>query len=130
MSAAARRTTLATSGADGMAIGTAQAAGHPDAELIEVCRQHCINMDAYNASDEANLAFDDTAPQPLGEAYDRTRDFISAAKPQTMDGILAKARAALHEGTNPSGQIDIGGTPGEQWALDLIHDLVRIGGAA
>ncbi len=96
-------------------------ASSPDAELIRVCAQHCINMDAFNNGEEG---FDG----PLWAAYRHTRDFITASKPQTLAGVLAKARAARHEAHYD--EDDWGGTMGEAWAPEIINALLRVTGGA
>jgi hypothetical protein len=55
---------------------TAVPADEADAELIRACAQHAINMDAYNATDEINNVLNG-GPEPLWEAYEKTRNFIS-----------------------------------------------------
>lgn len=96
-----------------------------DAELIAACTKHIANADAYNASDEPD--FDDR-PKPLLAAYRATGQAISHAKPVTLAGIVAKARAAKH---------DAGGAPSgrevwdDRWTASIVDDLLRVcGGAA
>lgn len=95
-------------------------APHPDAELLRICAQHIVNLRAFNASTVDAEEDDD----PLWTAYTRTRDAIGGAKPCTLDGMLAKARAAKAEARSPAGIDDPEGTPGEQWAWDLVNDLL------
>ena len=57
------------------------APGNPDAELIRVCNEHVTNLHASNASSI------DTDEDPLWDAYERTRDAISGAKPRTLAGM-------------------------------------------
>ena len=95
---------------------------HPDAELIRICAEHIANRTAANA-DESNLEPEDN---PLWRAYCRTWDAIEAAKPQTMGGVLAKARAAAEEGS----VLDEDGLPSDPkaaaWAWHLVNDLLRL----
>jgi hypothetical protein len=101
---------------------------HPDAELIRICAEHPINMQNYN--DLGDMRDDNDA---LWAAYERTRNAISAAEPQTMEGILAKARAAKAEAVDGDGdgEESWGGSMGEPWAFDIVNDLLRVvGGAA
>ena len=94
--------------------------GHPDAELIRLCAQHVVNMDAYN-HDAGDLDAEDC---PLWLAYASTRDAISNARPQTMDGFLAKARAAKAEARTPGGEENPENCPAARWAWDLVNDLL------
>jgi hypothetical protein len=92
---------------------------HPDADLIATCAEHVVNREAYNASG-GELDLDD---DPLWLAYARSRDAISDARPQTMEGLRAKAMAAKAEAIEPDGRELIGGGPHEYWAWDIVNDL-------
>ena len=80
----------------------------PDAELIRLCAEHIDNLAAFNASPL------DSEDCPFWFAYLRTRDAISAAQPMMIEGMQAKARAALADGHGGSG---------DNWAWDLVNDL-------
>jgi len=127
VSAPSRRTVLAGSAALAVAaIPTAVIAlqSNPDAELIAACKQHSLNIRAYNRSPE-----DDTDPPgPLWSAYETTRDLISEAVPQTLAGVIAKAKAAAHEARGLHGEEAWGGSMGERWSQDIAKDLLRITG--
>ncbi len=100
---------------------------NPDAELIRVCAEHGENLRRYNL-EGGTVPLDQ---DPLWAAYDRTRDAIYDAEPQTMAGVLAKARTALVEATDLDGQFVTASCDGHSWALDLLLDLERLyGGAA
>ncbi len=114
---------LAFPGAPGVA-GRGQPAPHPDAALIELCRQHPLNMDAYNTSP---AEIEDADDNPFWIAYSETRDGIGDAQPATMAGILAKCRAAKAE-AGPDGDEDPDGTPAADWAWDIVNDLLRLYG--
>jgi hypothetical protein len=104
------------------AVGTAAAS--PDAELIRLCDEHPRNIDAFNNSPFQGDAEDD----PLWHAYERTRDAIYDAKPKTIAGMVAKARAAKAEAIQPDGSEHPANCPAEYWAWDLVNDLIRING--
>ena len=101
------------------------AATNPDAELIRLCDAHGALMDLVNSGVD-----DDDDDGPTWQAYDRSREAISAFRPKTIEGMLAKARAAKAEARRPDGSEmeDISGFPPEEWAWDLVNDLLRIGG--
>jgi len=99
-------------------------AASPDAELIRLCAEHIANMAAYNA-DGGNLEPED---DPLWHAYERTREAISAARPQTVEGMLAKAQAAEAEARTPDGGENPENCPAADWAWDLMHDFLRLAG--
>lgn len=105
---------------------TSRAAANPDADLVALCAQHIANQIAYNAS-----AFEEDTPEDdaLWEEYSRTRDLVSAAVPKTLEGVLAKARAAKADAADINGD-DTQGAMGGMWAWDIVNDLVRIGGSA
>jgi hypothetical protein len=94
-----------------------------DADLIRLCDQHIVDMDTFNQHKGATRAH-----EKLGRAYDRSLDAISQATPRTIAGIVAKARAAKHQATGPNGDGETGGSIAEQWALQIVNDLVRVGG--
>lgn len=99
---------------------------HPDAELITLCAEHIRNRAAYND----HGGYLEPEDCPLWIAYERTCDAISAAKPQTIEGIMAKARAAQAEARMPGGDYEPDYGPAGRWALDLVNDLVRLYGRA
>jgi hypothetical protein len=98
----------------------AEPAPAPDADLIRLCAQHAANAAAFTASDA-----DDG---PLWNAYAASRDAIHDAKPQTLAGMVAKARAAKAEATTLDGEERPEHGPAETWAWDLVNDLVRLHG--
>ena len=71
----------------------AQPAAGVDADLIRLCAEHVVNIETSNR-DGGLLDLDQ---DPLWITYERTRDAISAATPRTLEGMLAKARAAKAE---------------------------------
>ena len=102
-------------------IGDTPPAG-PDAELIRVCKQHIANLEACNADD------DDLEPEdPRLEAYCATSDAIDAARPQTLSGMLAKARMAMVE-SHRTNDDEWEGAAG-RWAVHVVRVLVRLADA-
>jgi hypothetical protein len=104
----------------------AAAAESLDAELIRICSEHIKNMDAYNNDESDNEAHKNA----LWDAYESTRDAIDDAKPQTVAGMLAKARAAKAEAVQPDGSEDPTNCPAENWSWDLLNDLFRLNGSS
>ena len=102
----------------------AQPAAGVDADLIRLCAEHAVNIETYNR--DGGLLNLDLDQDPLWIAYERTRDAISAAKPRSLEGMLAKARAAKAEAASvyAEGREDPAGTPAEAWAWDLLNDLL------
>ena len=98
---------------------------NPDADLIRLCEQHDQNRRASNADLED--ADDDNA---LWLAYLDTKYAIDAAQPQTMAGMIAKARAAKGEAAAPDGSECPENGPAARWAWDLVNDLLRLHGRA
>ena len=78
-------------------------------------------MDAFNEAE-------DDPGDALWAAYSLTRDFITESKPQTLAGVLAKARAARHEAVDRDGDECWPGSMGEAWAFDIVNDLLRVTG--
>jgi hypothetical protein len=99
----------------------APVSSNPDAELIQLCADHLVNLARYQA-DESEL---EPECDPLWQAYVRTYDGIKVARPQTHSGILAKARAAKADAEGPDGTE----CPPE-WAWDIVNDLLRLSGRA
>jgi hypothetical protein len=97
-----------------------------DAELIAACERHSANLDAYEASTDLR----DSDEHPLWHAYKATRDFIENAEPQSLVGMLAKARAAKYEARHAYRD---GREAWEEyalaarWAGHLVNDLLRLG---
>ncbi len=101
-------------------------ASDPDAKLITACERHPAVLETWNAdlqsiNDEAMQA----GEGPAGVAHDASRDLIAAAEPQTMAGMLAKARAALAE-DDPGTDF---ASDAHEWAWDVMMDLLRLAGA-
>jgi hypothetical protein len=70
----------------------------------------------------------DSDDDPNWPPYERSREAITAARAKTLDGLLAKARAAKAEARQPGGREEPAGTPAEDWAWDLVNDLLALGG--
>ena len=83
-----------------------------DQAIVALCNQHLANRDAFNASPQ-----DAGDGNPEWNAYRATDRAISEAKPMTLSGLAAKARAAKVDDE-------------EKWAWDLVNDLIRLGGVA
>ena len=56
-----------------------------DADLIRICREHPAVVKAASGTDDND---------PTWDAYDASRNAITDAKPQTLAGVIAKARIA------------------------------------
>ena len=120
----------------GGAAGTERAQSaptHPDAELIVACKRHPALLAAWSrelasTNDEAIWR----GEGPAGVAYDANRDLIAAARPQTMAGVLAKARAARAEGTMQDGSEEEQSftSDASAWAWDVVGDVLRLAGEA
>ena len=96
--------------------------GNPDHDLIRRCAEHPACMAAVKA------APDEEEDGPAWHAYERNRDAISAAQPQTLAGLIAKARAAKLEATFWDSFENIHDTMAEPWAWDLVNALLRLAG--
>ena len=93
-----------------------------DAELIRICAEHVVNLDAYNR-DGGLTGIDD--PDPRWDAYVRTRDAITDARPRTWAGLQAIGRAARAEAlvSRTDGTESPEGTPAEDWAWLLVKTV-------
>jgi len=97
----------------------------PDEEVIRLCDEHIANWRACS-SYEGDLEPGDNL---LWLAYLRTLDAVTAAVPKTLDGIVAKARAAKAEAWRPEERSEdpsVGMTP--RWAWDIVNALVQLHG--
>jgi hypothetical protein len=99
-------------------------ARHLDADLIRLCEAH----PAIIRRAEEDSTYEDDCP--LWLAYERSRDAIGAAVPVTLAGMVAKARAAKAEARNSNGTESPSNCPAENWAWDLVNDLLRLEGGA
>jgi hypothetical protein len=126
-----RRAILAGSGlalaalalAEGASAASASGANRPDADLIQACAHHAINLRACNGGEST------TEDPDARAAYEKTRDLIGDAEPQTMAGILAKCRAARDEATDGGYDEEWEGSMGAVWAIDVVNDLLRLAAA-
>ena len=101
---------------------------HPDAALIRMCEQHITNLQVFNDSEESPCGR--CGPTPLWDAYTATLDTITAAKPQTIAGMVAIARAAMAE-ARYEGNLEDDRTyhsVDEHLAWNLVDDLLRLHG--
>ncbi len=104
----------------------AAAPADADAALIETCEQHIANHHAFNArgADRDIPAEQD----PLWLAYCQTSETLAEARPQTVAGIVAKARVAKVAATLPDGtEIPEHGNAATM-AWDVLNDLLRLSG--
>jgi hypothetical protein len=98
-----------------------------DAELIRLCDQHIANVRAYNRDGGTGdgIGGDD---DPLWQACEQTEAAIDVLPPQTIAGVVAKAkvaRAEAREGSPEGGQLWDGGAA-VPWARDVVNDLLRL----
>lgn len=96
------------------------AAAHPDAELLRLCEAHAAAKAAF---ENDGLDAEDS---PLWGPYDAICDRITATRAHTMDGVIAKGRAAIVEASGRDGTIYADGAPGCEWAFDVLKDFLRI----
>jgi hypothetical protein len=95
---------------------------HPDAGLIELCERHIANLHAHNNDPDGTGDADD----PLLLAYLGTLAEVHLAKPKTLAGMIAKARAAMAE---IDADADEDASPGFVWAREALGALVLLSGA-
>lgn len=104
----------------------AMASDGPDAELIRLCEEHIRRHAAYNEHGGYLECEDD----PLWHAYEATWRAVSDAEPQTLLGMVAKARAAKVEAQQPGDAELWHNTTAGTWAAHLVDDLLRLAGRA
>ncbi|MBI0534648.1 hypothetical protein D9599_03575 [Roseomonas sp. KE2513] len=93
-----------------------------DAELIRLCAERAWRIEA------ANDAADVQEDGPTWRAYSESRDAIGRARPVTLAGMIAKARATQIEANSPDGSVTLSGTVAEGWARDMLDDLLTMVG--
>ena len=97
-------------------------AANPDAPLIALCDSMPAVLRDLNA---APGDLDDTSPEWL--PYDRVANAMCAARPETLEGVMAMARAtAVYAGEGaddeePDGVVAV-------WAWAIVQHLLRIEG--
>ncbi len=93
---------------------------NPDAELIRVCAEHRA---AFRAVNNSPVECDE---DPMWPTYERAYDTIGQVGARTLDGLIAKARSAMTEATQPDGDVDreTGAVP--EWAWSIVSDLLRL----
>lgn len=94
----------------------------PDAAIVALCAEHAANVAAFGLhGGEVEQEHD-----PFWPPYERTCRAVSAVRPATMDGVLAKARAAKAEAGKDERCLE-GGIAAD-WAWDIVNDLLRLHG--
>jgi len=91
----------------------------PDADLIRACGEYVATLDAITASD--GVPDDD----PLWAALDRPCDVIVGTKATTLEGLIAKAKAAKCQAMTARGGECADGMP-EEIAWAIVNDLVPL----
>lgn len=86
-----------------------------------MCEEHPRLLFAFNESSEESHD-----EGPLWQAYAASRDAITAARPRTLAGVIAKALAAKAEAELPDGSESPDGTLGVVWAWDVLNELCRM----
>lgn len=92
---------------------------NPDADLIRLCDA----LPALKAAFEADPR--DADDNPAWPPYVSACEAISAAAPQTMAGVVAKARAAMVPGVGHSRESDFT-SHGEEWAWCVAQAIARL----
>jgi hypothetical protein len=95
---------------------------NPDAALIALCAQHIVNLAAFNAY----AGLDDNHDAALWAECRCTRDAITDARPQTVEGMIAKARAAKLEALNADGTEEPENGRAARWAWQILNDMLRL----
>jgi hypothetical protein len=95
-----------------------------DKKLIELCKQHIANMEAFCACPL------DSDVSPHWPPYEATEDAVAKAQPMTLAGLAAKARVAKAEALQPDGKEVYANSAAGNWAWDLVNDLIRLTGGA
>ena len=88
--------------------------------MIPFCEQHIRNMAAITVGEDIR------DEDPRWAAFDKTKEAISAARPRTLAGMVAKAKVAKLVAAGSNGTEDPCNTVAEDWAWDLVNDLVRL----
>ncbi len=99
-------------------------ANHPDAELIRLCIRH-----PQTSVDAVEFGVMEDKRDRYWLAYFASCDAIHDAKPQTIEGMLAKAWAAKIEAVWLDGSEHPANCPAETWSWDLLNDLIRLNAA-
>jgi hypothetical protein len=95
---------------------------HPDAALIAACERHIVNHTLYNTL--ARVTRLDPDKDPLWAAYLESHEAVGATAATTLEGLVAKARAALVENDAEFQACETGG----EWAYHVLRDLLRMHG--
>jgi hypothetical protein len=98
------------------------AAQQPDADLIRICAQHTVNRITLDKGEH----HDTIEYNAVDYAYAATLQAVCDAKPLTVAGIVAKARAAKDEAQLLRGGEGPEGSIAAQWAWDIVNDLIRL----
>lgn len=100
----------------------AKASTNPDADLFQLYTDHARNHAAVNAMDAPDW---EDEQNPLWLTYTASYKATRDSKPQTMAGVLAKARLAELEDCVPGADED-----SRDWAGIVVRDLLALAGAA
>ncbi len=93
---------------------------HPDADLIAACAIYPDRLDAFNNSDEWD--------GPDQAALDEVTAIIENARPSTVAGMVAKAKAARAEAAGGGGW-ESSRNDADAWARHLVDCLIGLADA-
>ncbi len=102
------------------ATAPAEANTHPDAELIAACAIYPARLAAFNNSDEWD--------GPDQAALDEVTAIIESARPSTLAGMVAKAKAARAEAAGGGGW-EGSRNDADAWARHLVDCLIGLADA-
>jgi hypothetical protein len=101
---------------------TAARDAHPDATLIQLCAaEKAASAAVSNCPPDM-----DCQDHPAYRAWRAVEKALDQTVPQTIEGLAAKAQAALRRGTAPTGKRNTDDGAGFAWAI--VEDVIRMQG--
>jgi hypothetical protein len=114
--------TVSTTAASAEPLTAEPASTHLDADIIAACAEYERAKVAYNKFG-GEVEYDADPWWPL---YEKARDAVSDACPQSWAGFAAKARCAISDATQPDGSVQPQNVMAASWSWQLMSDALRL----
>ncbi|MBR0660221.1 hypothetical protein [Neoroseomonas oryzicola] len=94
-----------------------------DAAMIALCAEYRAVLDRYDAGEGPD-------GKGLWDDVMRLRNRLEEWEPQTIEGVVALARIAMHEAQQPDGSENFGDSFTGAWPELVVRGVLRVAGRA
>jgi len=95
---------------------------HPDEDLFALSKAFLAAREAFNSADN-DL---DAEHDPLWHAFEASEDALRAAVPDTLEGLVEKARVLRLDATGSDGTLVFAPVLAPSWAAPILADLTHL----